>query len=148
LLAAGLGLSAPAAFAQTDISLQAGADHYRTSGEGECKAAPRASIYGVDAALYSVSHRAGKQSFNFTLWQPKDGAPNMMSLQLATGSKNYLVDTVKAGSKRDTKGSGKASVEKSGAGGAIVIDAVAASGEKISGKIQCRAFSGVHAEGG
>lgn len=148
LLAMGCGFATPAAFAQADIALQAGGEKYQASGQGECKAAPQASIYGVSAAMYSVSHRAGKQSMNLTLWQPTNGAANMISLQLATGSKSYVVDTVKAGAKRDTKGSGKASVEKSGAGGAIVIDAVAAGGEKITGKIQCRTFGGIQAEGG
>ena len=148
LLAMGCGLASPPVFAQADISLQAGGEKYQASGQGECKAAPQASIYGVSAAMYSVSHRACKQSLNLTLWQPTNGAANMMSLHLATGSKSYVVDTVKAGPKRDTKGSGKATVEKSGAGGAIVIDAVAAGGEKITGRIQCRTFGGIQAEGG
>jgi hypothetical protein len=148
LLAMSCGLATPAVFAQADISLQAGGEKYQASGQGECKAAPQASIYGVSAAMYSVSHRAGKQSLNLTLWQPANGAANMMSLHLATGSKSYIVDTVKAGTKRDTKGSGKASIEKSGAGGAIVIDAVAGGGEKITGRIQCRTFGAIQAEGG
>ena len=33
-------------------------------------------------------------------------------------------------------------------GGTIVIDALAAGGEKIRGRIQCRSFGAVHAEGG
>ena len=148
LLAMGCGLATPTAFAQADISLQAGGEKYQASGQGQCKAAPQASIYGVSSAMYSVSHRADKQSLNLTLWQPTNGAANMMSLHLSIGSKSYVVDTVKAGAKRDTKGSGKASVEKSGTGGAIVIDAVAAGGEKITGRIQCRTFGAIQAEGG
>ena len=146
-LALALALAAPAALAQ-EISLQVAGKKYPASGQGECKAAPRASIYGVPAALYSVSQRSGSDSLNLTLWQPASGAPAMVSLQVSSGSKRYVVDTVKAGSKRDTKGSGKASLEKSGAGGTIVIDAVAAGGEKITGRIQCKSFGAVHAEGG
>lgn len=148
ILAVAFALAAPAAFAQADISLQAGGNKYPASGQGECKAAPQASIYGVQAALYSVMHRAGKQSLNLSLWQPKDGAPAMISLHVAMDAKSYVVDTVKAGTKRDTKGSGKASLEKSGSGGVIALDAVTASGEKIVGRIQCRSFAAVHAEGG
>lgn len=147
VLGLGLALAAPAALAQVDVSLQVGATKYAASGQGECKAAPRASIYGVPAALYSVSQRSASGSLSLTLWQPGN-QPEMMSLQVSVGRKSYTVDTVKAGSKRDTQGSGKAKLEKSGAGGTIVIDAVAAGGEKIAGRIECRSFGAVHAEGG
>ena len=148
LTTVGLALATPAALAQVDISLQVDGKKYEASGEGQCKAAPQASIYGVNAALYSVSHRSAGQSLNLSLWQPKDGAPNMVSLHVSSGSKRYVVDTVKAGAKRDTKGSGKASIEKSGTGGVIALDAVAAGGEKITGKIRCRNFGAIQAEGG
>ncbi len=146
-LSLALALAAPAALAQ-EVSLQVAGKKYQASGQGECKTAPRASIYGVPASLTSVSQRSGSDSLNLTLWQPASGAPAMMSLHLSSGSKSYVVDTVKAGSKRDTKGSGSAKLEKSGGGGTIVIDAVAAGGEKIAGRIQCKSFGAVHAEGG
>lgn len=148
LLGLGLALAAPAALAQVDVSLEVAGKKYQTSGQGECKAAPRASIYGVPASLTSVSQRSGSGSLNLSLWQPRSNEPAMMSLHVSMGSKSYVVDTVKAGSKRDTKGSGKATLEKSGAGGTIVVDALAAGGEKIRGRIQCRSFGAVHAEGG
>jgi hypothetical protein len=72
----------------------------------------------------------------------------MMSLRIAAGGKSYLVDTVKAGPKRDTKGSGRATLQKTGAGGVIAVDAVDASGEKITGKIECTRFGEIQAEGG
>ena len=142
LFALGVTLSA-GVFAQADIALQIGAQKYAANGEGECKSAPRASIYSIPAALYSVSHRSGKDSLNLTLWRPADGKPDMLSLSVAAGGKNYVVDTVK-----DKKGSGGAKLQPSARGGTIVLDAVAASGEKISGKIQCRTFGGIQAEGG
>ena len=129
----------PPAFAQADITLQIGSQKYAASGQGECKSAPRASIYNIPAALYSVSHRAGKDSLNLTLWRPADGKPDMLSLSITSGGKSYLVDTV-----REKKGSGGARLD----GRTIVVDATAAGGEKISGKIQCRTFGGVQAEGG
>jgi hypothetical protein len=134
--------------ATVQIALQVGTKDYRFSGAAECKAAPQASIYGVPAALYSVSQRSGSGSLNLTLWQPKDGAAIMMSLRIAAGGKSYLVDTVKAGPKRDTKGSGRATLQKTGAGGVIAVDAVDASGEKITGKIECNRFGAIRAEGG
>lgn len=129
--------------AQANVALRAGTHSYASGGQGECKSAPRASIYGVLASLTSVSHRAGRDSLNLSLWQPADGKPAMVSLSLTLGGKTYLVDTVK-----DKKGSGSAKLERSGNGGTITVEAVAASGEKISGKIECRAFGGVNAEGG
>lgn len=139
---------APPQAAPVQIALRIGTTKYESSGQAECKAEPQASIYGVPAALYLVSQRSGSSSLNLTLWQPKDGAAIMMSLRISAGGKSYLVDTVKAGPKRDTKGSGKATVQKTGAGGVIAVDAVDASGEKISGKIECTRFGEIQAEGG
>jgi hypothetical protein len=135
-------------FAQADISLKVGSKNYQASGQGQCKAAPQASIYGVRAALYSVSHSGSGQSLNLSLWQPSDGAAGMLSLHVSMGSTRHVVDTVQGKAKRDTKGSGKATLSKSGAGGVITIDAVAESGEKITGRIQCKTFGGIQAEGG
>lgn len=130
------------------IALRIGTTKYESGGQAECKAAPQASIYGVPAALYSVSQRSGSGSLSLTLWQPKDGAAIMMSLRIAAGGRSYLVDTVKAGPKRDTKGSGKATLQRTGAGGVVAVDAVDAGGEKITGKIECTRFGAIRAEGG
>jgi hypothetical protein len=131
-----------------DIALKVGSKDYRSSGPAECKAAAQASIYGIAAAQYSVSQRSGGESLRLTLWQPKDGSPAMLSLHVSSGASRYEVDTVKGGAKRDTKGSGTASLQKSGAGGVFTIDARALSGEAISGKIACSRFGAIHAEGG
>jgi hypothetical protein len=139
---------AQAQTAPVEIALQVGAKRYEFSGQGECKAAPQASIYGINAALYSVSHSAGGRRLNLTLWQPKNGSAEMMTLHVSDGSSRYEVDTVKAGAKRETKGSGKTTLQKSGAGGIFTIAAVAGSGEKISGTIKCGRFAGIQAEGG
>jgi hypothetical protein len=143
-----LACAAQAQPAPVEIALQVGATKYQFSGNAECKAAPQASIYGISAALYSVTHSAGGQSLHLTLWQPKNASPDMMTLTVSNGSNRYEVDTVKGANKRDTKGSGKTTVEKSGAGGVFKLEAVAAKGEKISGTIKCARFSGVQAEGG
>lgn len=97
--------------------------------------------------MYSVSHAAEGRSLKLTLWQPKAGAA-MMNLRLSDGKSPLVVDTVKAGRKQDVRGSGTATLRKSGDGGTITIEAVAASGEKISGRIHCASFGGIRAEGG
>ena len=141
-------ISALAQPAPVEIDLRIGNGKYAASGQGECKAAPQASIHGVQATLHTVSHRSGNQSLNLTLWQPKNATPNMASLHVSTGSGRYEVDTVKGGNQRATKGSAKVTLEKAGMGGVFAIDAVAASGEKITGKIRCGRFGGIQAEGG
>ena len=131
-----------------EIALKVGSKDYRSSGPAECKAAAQASIYGIAAAQYSVSQRSGNDSVRLTLWQPKDGSPSMLSLHVSSGGSRYEVDTVKGGAKRDIKGSGKASLQSSGAGGVFTIDARAASGEPIAGKVTCSRFGAIQAEGG
>ena len=131
-----------------EIALKVGSNDYRSSGPAECKAAAQASIYGIAAAQYSVSQRSGNDSLRLTLWQPKDGSPSMLSMHVSSGGSRYEVDTVKGGAKRDIKGSGKASLQNSGAGGVFTIDARAASGESIAGKIACSRFGAIQAEGG
>jgi hypothetical protein len=134
--------------APVEIALQVGAKKYEFIGQGECKEAPQASIYGIHAALYSVSHSAGGRRLYLTLWQPKNGSAEMMTLQVSDGSSRYDVDTVKGGAKREIKGSGKATLQKSGAGGVFTLAAIAGSGEKIAGTIKCGRFGGIQAEGG
>ncbi len=134
--------------APIQIALEIGSRSYAVSGQGECRTAPKASIYGLAAALYSVSYSSGAQSLDLTVWRPASGAADMLSLHFSDGSKRYEVDTVKAGTKRATKGSGKATFEREGAGGVFKIDAVSASGEKVVGKIHCGGFAGIQAEGG
>jgi hypothetical protein len=131
-----------------EIALEIGSRRYDFTGQGECKAAPQASIHGVPAALYSVAQSAGGQSLNLTLWQPKDGAPAMMTLLITSASKRIEVDTVKGGTRRDLKGSGTVTLQRSGEGGLFTVAALAGSGEKVNGKIRCGRFGGIRAEGG
>lgn len=131
-----------------EIALQVGASQYAASGQGQCRFSEQGSIYGVQAAQFSVSHSAGNQSLQLTLWQPKNGGSDMLALHVSMGGKRYEVDTVKAGAKRDSKGSGQAKMHKSGGGATFTIDAVAQGGGKISGTVKCGGFTPIRAEGG
>ncbi len=131
-----------------DVTLQVGKETYRGSGPTECKAARDASIYGIPALLFSVAQTSGKDSMRLSVWQPKNGTPDMMALHVALGGKSYEVDTVQAGTKRDTKGSGQAKFAKVRVGGTFTIDAVADDGTKITGTVTCSRFTGIVAEGG
>ena len=128
------------------IDLDIGANKYQARG-GECKSAA-GSIYGLMATQFNVSHREGKRSLNVTLWQAKPPAGDMLQLSFSEGPRRVEVDTIKAGTKQATKGASKSALRKSGAGGVLEIDAVAASGEKITGRIEGPAFAKIQAEGG
>ncbi len=72
----------------------------------------------------------------------------MMTLHVSIGGNRYEVDTVKGGAKRETKGAGKTTFQKTGAGAVFTIAAVANGGEKIIGTIKCGRFAAIQAEGG
>lgn len=137
-----------AAGVPVEVALQVGANKYNASGQGECKSAESGSIYGILASQSSVSHGEGGKSLHLTLWQPKNGPAEMMTLFISVAGKRYNVDTVKAPAKRDTKGSGHTKLQRNGAGAVFTVDAVAGGGEKISGTIKCGSFMPIEAEGG
>lgn len=149
LVAMAVAAAAVSARAGTvEIDLQVGESRYEARGAGECRFAPKASIYGLPAAMYMVSHRENRRSLSLTLWEPAGGQPAMVNLRIAGGASRDVVDTVVAGTKRDTQGSGTAEVRKAGAGGVFTLDAKTARGKPIRGRIKCGTFSGVQAEGG
>jgi hypothetical protein len=131
-----------------EVALQVGAGKYAATSPGECKFSEQGSIYGLQASQYSVSQSAGSRSLHLVLWQPKTGGAAMLGLNVSMDGKRYDVDTVKAGSKTQTSGSGQAKVVKGGAGATFVVDAVTKGGEKITGTIKCPGFDSIRAEGG
>jgi hypothetical protein len=131
-----------------DVALKAGSRAYSASGPGECRTSREASIHGVPATLYSVSQGSGADSVRFTLWQPKSGAADMVTLHVSIGGKRYEIDTVKGGAGREPKGSGGVRFEGAGAGGAFAVDAKAGDGTAITGSVKCSRFAAVVAEGG
>jgi hypothetical protein len=142
-----LTLATDAIAEPVEIALQIGGTSYRYNGEANCRRA-EGSVYEIRATQYSVSQRAGKDSLNMTLWRPKDGAPDMLVLNVSVGGKRHDIDTVKSRTKRDARGSAKLSFEPSGRGGTFRIEAVAGDGEKVAGTVKCAAFGAVRAEGG
>jgi hypothetical protein len=148
ILACSVALPAAAAPAAVEVELQVAGRSLALRGAGECKDAPQASIYGMRAGLTTIAQRTGDQSARLALWQPANGSPAMFQLDVARGSSRHTVDTVKAGSKMETRGSGKASLTRSGAGGVVTIEATTAGGERITGTLRCAAFGKLQAEGG
>ena len=127
-----------------EIALKAGGDAYNAKGEGSCTHAPKASIYGTMAEMWTVRHEANGRSVQLTLWKPSDGSANMFSLSV-NGAKSVSVSTVRGG---QVTGTGTVSMAPSGKGGTFTIDAKARTGEAYTGTITCDAFTPAIAEGG
>jgi hypothetical protein len=131
------------------ISARIGGKSYESAAQGSCRHTPAAAIYGVPAALWMVgltgSQAAGIESLNLTLWKPKNGSPQQLSLSVNTKSSSHRIDV---GGRGEQVGSGKASVVAMGTGGRIEVSGKDDSEKTIELVVKCPAFTGVEAEGG
>ena len=131
------------------ISTKVGNKTYEATGEGRCRHAPQASIYGVPAALWMVEYTGegdgGLKRANMTLWRPKDGSKEQLSVAIQTGSASHQINV---GGRGEQTGSGKASLSPLGSGGRFEIKGKDAEGTALEIVIECPAFAGVEAEGG
>jgi hypothetical protein len=126
-------------------ALNVGGATYQSSQAGKCTHAPMASIFKTVAEMWTVQQNAEGRSLALTLWKPKDGSGDMVTLSVTSGGRPHQVDTVRGGT---PTGSGKVTLEKSGNGGTFRVDAKTSSGTPISGTIKCDAFAPHTAEGG
>jgi hypothetical protein len=126
-------------------ALKVGGGTYQSSQPGRCTHAPVASIYKTMAEMWTVQQSTGGQSLSLTLWKPKDGSADMVSLAVTSGNLSHQVNTVRGGT---TAGSGKVTLEKAGTGGIFNVDAKSGTGAPIGGTIKCDAFAPHMAEGG
>jgi hypothetical protein len=96
-----------------------------------------------------VVEYAGKKGtvkqLNLTLWRPKDGGPDQLSLSVEAGSGSHRIET---GSKEGNSGEGSVTILPSGPGGRMEISGKEAGGKPVQITIDCPAFSGSEAEGG
>jgi hypothetical protein len=131
------------------IAGKIGGKRFQASGNGTCRHAPDASIRGVSASLwivqYSGSQEAALRQLNLTLWRPKDGSPDQLSLALETSTGSHRIDT---GNPDEAKGEGTVTILPSGPGGRLEISGKVSGGKRIQMTIDCPAFAGVEAEGG
>ena len=131
------------------VSAKVGGKVYEAAGAGSCKHEPQASIYGVPAALWMVEYpgmgNSNLKRANLTLWRPKDGSPDQLSVTLGAGSSSY---EIRVGGRGKQVGSGKASLSPSGPGGRFEIKGKDAGGTPLTIVIKCATFAGIEAEGG
>ena len=127
------------------VSLSVGGKRFDASASGTCTHAPVASIYQVMAELWTARQSAETGSLNLSLWRPKDGSADMVSLSITSGRSSTNVSTVRGGT---VTGSGKVTLAPAGKGGVFTVDAKTADGGAITGTIKCDAFAPHVAEGG
>lgn len=128
------------------VSLSVAGQMYQSGEPGRCTHAPTAAIYNTPSELWSVQQSSQGRSLALTLWKPKDGSAEMVTLSISVGGSSHDVNTVRGGGA--TSGLGKVALEKSGAGGTFTVDAKTKSGAAITGTIKCDAFAPHIAEGG
>jgi hypothetical protein len=129
-----------------EVSLTIGGQTYQFSGPGRCTYAPTASIYQTASEMWSAQQAAEDRSLALSVWKPKDGTGEMMTLSLAKGNTSHDVSTIRGGG--PASGSGKVTFKKSGAGGRFILDLKTNTGSTITGTIECAAFAQHSAEGG
>ncbi len=140
----------PGSSAQANLSItgKAGGKNLQATGSGSCRHAPEASIHGVSASLWMVQYGGSEdgpvKQLNLTLWRPKDGSPDQLSLALEAKSGEHRIDT----GPDESKGEGSVTILPNGPGGRLEIKGKDARGKPIQITIDCPAFSGVQAEGG
>lgn len=146
--AAAQRLDAPAESAAITVAARIGGKNYQGSGTGSCRREADASINDVSAALWVVQY-AGQvgalKQLSLTLWRPKDGGPDQLSLSLETGSGSHRIET---GGKGKNSGEGSVTILPSGPGGRLEISGKEAGGKRVQITIDCPAFAAIEAEGG
>jgi hypothetical protein len=129
------------------VSAQVGGKSYGAMGAGSCRHSPSASIYGVPAALWMVeqSGDGALKSVHLTLWRPKNGSSDQVSLSLQTRSSNHVISS---GGKGEPVGDATVKLSPLGSGGRFELKGKDGAGAKVEVIITCPEFSGVEAEGG
>jgi len=130
------------------IALQAGGGSIRFSGQATCTYEPKGYIYTVPAQQWHVAQSDPTRNVSLTLWRQADGAGDMFTLYLKSGSKAYKASTVKTKDGGSPEGSGEVTFAKAGAGGTFTVNATTANGTKVSGTVSCGGFRAAFAEGG
>jgi hypothetical protein len=143
-----LRLSAAGEPAAITIAAKIGRKKYQASGEGTCRHAPDASIHGVSASLWTVEftsrHETGLKQLSLTLWRPKDGSPDQLSLNLDTSAGSHRIQT---GQEGENAGEGTVTILPSGPGGRLEITGKASDGKTLQVTVDCQAFTDGDAEG-
>jgi hypothetical protein len=138
----------PAKSAAIAVAGEISGKNYQGSGGGSCRHAEEASIHDVSAALWIVKYSGQSgalKQLDLTLWRPKDGSPDQLSLSLETASGSHRIQT---GGKDKNSGEGSVTILPSGPGGRLEIRGKEAGGKPVQITIECPLFGDIEAAGG
>jgi hypothetical protein len=138
----------PAKSAAITVTGKIAGKNYQGSGGGRCRHADEASIHDVSAALWMVeysSQSGALKQLSLTLWRPKDGSPDQLSLSVETASGSHRIQT---GGKDRNSGEGSVTILPSGPGGRLEIKGKEAGGKPVQITIECPLFGDIEAAGG
>lgn len=134
------GQAAKKPIVTVQINLQVGGTAFTANGPGECVFTNQGSIYEAPGSMWGVRRHDQDRDVNFTLWRLAKGG-DMLTLFVTSGGKTHHVNTLLVGPPANRRGSGRATFEKTGTGGAFALDVVADTGAKITGQLSCSAFT-------
>lgn len=135
----------------TNVSIIArvGTKSYTSRLAGTCQHEPTASIYDVPAALWTVradgSDKSDIKRLSFTLWRPKNGSGDQVSVSLEAGSRTNRIDV---NPRIPPVGAATVQLKPIGPGGKFELRGKDAKGTKVNLTISCPTFAGIQAEGG
>ena len=131
------------------LSARIDGKNYGVKGPGSCKYEPGASIHGRPAALWLIEYgnpsSAGIKRMNLTVWRPKDGSSDQVSLSLSTSSTTHHINSA---GKPQSEGTAAVKVSPLATGGRFELKGNDAGGATIELTVVCPVFVGVEAEGG
>jgi hypothetical protein len=135
--------------ANLSVMARLGTKSYTSTLPGTCKHEPSASIYDIPAALYTVQANGSDDSeikqLSLTLWQPKDGSADQVSLSLQAGSRSAQVDV---SPRSPPVGTASVKLQPIASGGKLELQGKDAKGTPVYLTISCPTFAAIEAEGG
>ena len=134
---------------QFHVSARLGSKTYTSSLPGTCKHEPSGSIYDVPAALWMIEGSGADGSeikqLTLTLWRPKNGSADQISLSIDTGPGPHRIELSPRGK---PLGSASVRLQPQGAGGRIELTGKDSNAMPINLTISCPTFEAVEAAGG
>ena len=130
--------------AETHVSLVAkvGGRVVPAEGSGECYTSAESTIYDVPATQWHATFNGPKnsdlQNVNVTVWRPKAGGPDQVTLFLTLANETHRIATVTGG---ELIGRATASALGEGAGGTLLVEGSTKDGTPIRLELRCSAFS-------
>jgi hypothetical protein len=111
-------------------------------GPGQCNTSSESTIYDVPATqwhgTFDGPDRSDLEHVNVTVWQPKAGGPDQVTLYLTLAGTTHRISTVKGG---ESLGRATASARRQGTGGTLLVDGATADGTAIHLEFICDEFS-------